>query len=181
MAEQKTCKRHSCLKPPRKPRIIKNATVNIDDVTIAAGTSNTDWITIARLKLLLRELELLRQKQKILDQTIMNALQSFSNLYSKQFRFNPFPACVGVYHNQIQHKLVSKQSQIMRQCSHAIAIILTNWKGYKPDRESGSFRDYFLHCRHWFDGKKPSIIAVYFWIPIMIIIHEIWSISFVKG
>eukprot|EP01083_Nonionella_stella_P077819 212713_1 len=132
MAEQKTCKRHSCLKPPRKPRIIKNATVNIDDVTIAAGTSNTDWITIARLKLLLRELELLRQKQKILDQTIMNALQSFSNLYSKQFRFNPF-----------------------------------------PDRESGSFRDYFLHCRHWFDGKKPSIIAVYFWIPIMIIIHEV--------
>eukprot|EP01083_Nonionella_stella_P000128 374_1 len=160
------------LKSSRKPRIIKNGIVKVDDVSIAAGLKNINWLNIARLKLIKRELILLHQKQKVLDQVITSAIQTFANQNTKRFRFSPLHACRVIYDSQIKHKLVTVSSVIMRQCSHSIAILLMNWKGYKPDTKSASFRYYFKHCRIWFDGKKSPTIATHFWTPIMIIIHE---------
>eukprot|EP01083_Nonionella_stella_P300510 1026405_1 len=160
------------LKSSRKPRIIKNGIVKVDDVSIAAGSKNINWLNIARLKLMKRELILLHQKQKVLDQVITDAIQTFANQNTTRFRFSPLHACRVIYDSQIKHKLVTVSSVIMRQCSHSIAILLMNWKGYKPDTKSASFRYYFKHCRIWFDGKKSPTIATHFWTPIMIIIHE---------
>eukprot|EP01083_Nonionella_stella_P150209 478127_1 len=160
------------LKSSRKPRIINNGIVAVDDVSIAAGVKNINWLRIARYKLLQRELILLRKKQKVLDRVIMNTLQTFTNETTKHFRFSPFHACVEIYQSQIQHKLVTVECAIMRQCAQSIANILRNWKGFKPDSQSPSFRYYFKHSRGWFDVKKASIIASDFWIPILTIIRE---------
>eukprot|EP01083_Nonionella_stella_P134644 409603_1 len=160
------------LKSSRKPRIIKNGIVKVDDVSTAAGVKNINWLNIARLKLIKRELILLHQKQKVLDQVITSAIQTFANQNTKRFRFSPLHACRVIYDSQIKHKLVLVSSVIMRQCSQSLAIVLMNWRGYKPDTESASFRHYFKHCRCWFDAKKSSTIAIHFWTPIMIIIDE---------
>eukprot|EP01083_Nonionella_stella_P238994 836982_1 len=156
-------------KSRRKQRIIKNGLVKVDDVSTAPGFKNTNWLHIAKNKLKRRELVLLHKRQKILDGLITDAIHTFIDENIKRYNFN---ACMTIYRTQFRHKLLSPQSVIMRQSFQAISLILQSWKGYKPDIEQSQFRHYFQKCRHWFDTKKIRPMAVYFWIPIMIIIEE---------
>eukprot|EP01083_Nonionella_stella_P065257 170841_1 len=63
-------------------------------------------------------------------------------------------------------------SAIMSLFLQSIEIVLGKWKGYNPKTNVHSFREYFQHCRCWFDSKKISTMVTNFWIPSMQLIKE---------
>eukprot|EP01084_Bolivina_argentea_P174100 301570_1 len=127
-------------KKARKRRTIKNAVVNIDDVFIARGEANVNWLSIAKDKLTDRELKILRKRQRILDQNIITALYQFIQDNKNTFDFN---VCIDIYNQEIRRKLISPQSAIISVCSQAIADILHKSRGCKTEKHNGLFRDYF--------------------------------------
>eukprot|EP01083_Nonionella_stella_P186522 683017_1 len=157
-------------KKPRKPREIKNPIVNIDDVSISHGFENMNWIKIAKQKLAVRELRRLHYRQQLMDQLVIDTIQQFTHDNKTTFDFS---ICLTIYHREIRQKLLNPQSAIMSLFLQSIGIVLGKWKGYKPKtNDVHSFREYFQHCRCWFDTKKIPIMTTNFWIPSMQLIKE---------
>eukprot|EP01084_Bolivina_argentea_P066941 122027_1 len=157
-------------KKARRKRTIKNYIVDLDDVSVAAGPEYINWVRIAKKKLLYRELVLLRKRQCILDQLVRGAIQQF--ITDRKWNTFDLRICLDVYEKQIRYRLVHSQSAIMSSGAKSMGNLLQQWKGYKPQKQIASFRDYFKRCRQWCDNHKAPVIAMHFWIPSMELIRE---------
>eukprot|EP01083_Nonionella_stella_P257264 880758_1 len=171
MAHQTVCQPPHIYKKPRKQREIKNPVINIDDVFIAPGSEHFNWLEIARKKLTDRELITLRRRQRILDRFVIDGIQEFVDANKLMNPFN-FSICIDIYQKEIRHKLINPHSAIVSLFALSIGNALQKWKGCKTEKDIHSFRDYFRHCRHWFDTRKIRMMAIHFWIPSMQLIRE---------
>eukprot|EP01083_Nonionella_stella_P168071 566374_1 len=163
--------RSNSRKKSRQRRTVKNAIVRVDDVFAASGLQNANWLPIAKKKLTDRELAILRNRQQKMDQIIISTIRQFICDHKNTFNFGD---CLNIYDKEIRYNLINPQSAIMSLCAQSIANTLCKWKGYKTKKNTPIrlFRDYFKHCRHWFDTKKIQIIAINFWIPSMQLIRQ---------
>eukprot|EP01083_Nonionella_stella_P144704 452254_1 len=171
MAHQTVCQPPHIYKKPRKQREIKNPVINIDDVFIAPGSEHFNWLEIVRKKLTDRELITLRRRQRILDRFVIDGIQEFVDANKLMNPFN-FSICIDIYQKEIRHKLINPHSAIVSLFALSIGNALQKWKGCKTEKDIHSFRDYFRHCRHWFDTRKIRMMAMHFWIPSMQLIRE---------
>eukprot|EP01083_Nonionella_stella_P048130 128879_1 len=163
-----TQKKHSSgtHKKTRRQRTINNASIDIDDVFIGSGLGYINWLKIAKKKLMDRELIMLHKRQMILDALVISSIRQMAHDNPNTFNVQ---ICFHVYQSEIRHKLIDSQSAIMSLCALSISKMLQKWNGYKGKKGIRLilFRNYFRHCRHWFDTNKATIMAINFWIPSM--------------
>eukprot|EP01083_Nonionella_stella_P125193 378601_1 len=159
-------------KRARKPRVINNSIVDIDDVSIAPGTDMKDWLHIAKQKLRKREIILTRQRLRIVDNIIISAFEQFirSNMSSfdllKQVTNIRTDHLSSLYKQEIRTELC----QIMNQYIQSITTVLSKWSTSR--RTTSSFRKYFQSVRRSSDVKKTPVMALECWIPIMQMVEE---------
>eukprot|EP01083_Nonionella_stella_P026964 74199_1 len=164
--------RYPPLKKAKKPRVIKNSIVDLDDVRIAPGTAMKDWLLISKRKLREREIRLTRQRLRICDNIIISALQEFVVTNANRFDLLKQVANISTDHLYTLYKdeIRAQMCQVMNQYIKSMTIVLTKWPGSK--RAVSSFRKYFQTVRRSSDVKKSPVMALECWIPIMQILEE---------
>eukprot|EP01083_Nonionella_stella_P026965 74200_1 len=144
--------RYPPLKKAKKPRVIKNSIVDLDDVRIAPGTAMKDWLLISKRKLREREIRLTRQRLRICDNIIISALQEF------------------VVTNANRFDLLKQVANI--STDHLYTLYKDEIRAQMCQRAVSSFRKYFQTVRRSSDVKKSPVMALECWIPIMQILEE---------
>eukprot|EP01084_Bolivina_argentea_P278870 476627_1 len=141
----------------RKKRTIKNALVNVEDITINSGPDFINWLSLTKTKLKEREIKLMKIRLQICLDTIMSAIHTFTSENSHVFHRQHKPQ-VHIYVNRMEEEnyvayfrtIDTTTHNIINTFTASITQQLSIWKGYKPtnsNRKSKmntmSFRDYF--------------------------------------
>eukprot|EP01084_Bolivina_argentea_P251353 421554_1 len=164
------------MKPKRK-RTVKNALVNIEDVSIQPGPHYINWIDICQEKLKEREMKILNQRLQITDKSINSSIRQFIIENTKTFQKHNN---VHIYvdrmmkenyqaYNSVKDKNNNKFSTIVNNYNQAVTDQLSDWKGYRPQKLKSkikTFKEYFKACRSWWDLRKIEIMAKEFLVPI---------------
>eukprot|EP01084_Bolivina_argentea_P179571 310284_1 len=126
---------------------------------------------LTRVKLKENEIELLKQKLKICDNTIISSIKQFT--YENTACFNKHKNKVHIYvsrmeeenytaYNKIRHKITNNNSQIMINCIKFIDKQLTNWKGYRSTEHIDTFDEYFKVAKSCWNKQYSQMISEYF-------------------
>eukprot|EP01083_Nonionella_stella_P139482 425496_1 len=123
------------------------------------------------------------------DEIIMTMLNTFTSHHAETFdNFNlnvmqMEAITLATYEEHIQHKILDADTDITSGYIRTVTTKLRNWKGYHPTpakdqpaaetAEISTFREYFQHCRSWFDHGKMELLAIHFWIPTIRAIEEL--------
>eukprot|EP01083_Nonionella_stella_P030753 84247_1 len=164
----------------RKQRTIKNSIVNIDNVIVNRGFRFKNWIIIARQKLWERECKLLRQRLEKCDTLMISKIQMFTAEHAgifdsyNQDAYQTETTAIHCYQKQLQSQITNVNSPLIVGYLKSIQSTLMSWDGYHPTKTViATFRDYFQHCRQWFDGTKIDLMARTLWIPFMNLIGQV--------
>eukprot|EP01083_Nonionella_stella_P019015 52875_1 len=159
-------------KRARKPRVINNSIVDLDDVSIGPGTDMKDWLHIAKQKLRKREIILTRQRLRIVDNIIISAFEEFIRSNTSSFDLLKQVTNISTDHLSSLYKqeIRSELCQAMNRYINSMTIVLSKWT--TSTRASSSFRKYFQTIRRSSDVKKTPVMALECWIPIMQMVEE---------
>eukprot|EP01084_Bolivina_argentea_P179570 310283_1 len=126
---------------------------------------------LTRVKLKESEIQLLKQKIKICDNTIISSIKQFT--YENTACFNKHKNKVHIYvsrmeqenytaYNQIRHKITNNNSQIMINCIKFIDKQLNHWKGYQSTKHIDTFDEYFEVAKTCWNKQYSKMISEYF-------------------
>eukprot|EP01084_Bolivina_argentea_P140437 246872_1 len=128
-------------KSTKNKRTIKNSLVNIDDnIPIEPGPSFINWNPLVKIKLKEREIELMKIRLKIIEETIISSISQFTSENSIVFN-KPRNPPVHIHVNRMQkdnynayYNLINNTKYtIINAFNKSVTAPLTSWKGYKPN------------------------------------------------
>eukprot|EP01084_Bolivina_argentea_P012102 22679_1 len=137
-------------KKKRKQRIVNNAVVDLNNVSVEPGVNYTNWISITRDKLKKRELSLFSVKKLRIESVVNNELPDCKEKYL-------------ITQDIIDHTL------------QELYDIIDKWSGVNMSRRkkpTNRYRDYFCIGKNWFDQTKKKIFGTLFWVVIFKHIHN---------
>eukprot|EP01084_Bolivina_argentea_P159171 277235_1 len=129
-------------KPKRKPRTIKNAYIDISNVTEEPGDGYVAWIAITKQKLKQRELKLIEIRKNRIEDIV-------GTILNKNDNENIIP------------------SQFIEYVLDKLYNLIDTWNGVRISSKRlkirKSFKTYFGAGKNWWDQKKRIVFGPIFW------------------
>eukprot|EP01084_Bolivina_argentea_P136640 240646_1 len=138
----------NAFKRQRKQRIVNNAYVDIDSVTIAPGHNFSNWVDLTKYKLKERDNKLLEIKINKITSIVNDRLTS----YDKQIPlFQPSQNTINYIFQQLRESV-------------------DKWNGViinRVKKDLNTFRKYFVIGRRCWNLQKSKLLGDVFWLPIV--------------
>jgi len=147
-------------KKQRKPRVVNNAIVDLEEIPTEPGINYANWAPFAKPKLKEREIKLMH-KRKLLCESIItpHMATSASNVHTQ--------SAVDVDVETIQQRL----NRLETQCNEEMKRELCHWNGASFASEKRqhfrSFIQYFSPWKNAFDQYKLKILYQRFYLPLI--------------
>eukprot|EP01084_Bolivina_argentea_P258154 435099_1 len=157
-------------KNSKQKRTVKNALVNIENVTIQPGFNYRNWIALTQIKLKEREIELVKIRLQSVSDSISTSLLQFTSEISQIVQFEPQ---VHIPINDMEYSNYKAFGNAIRK-TKLNTFKKSTWKGYKGKSRDdiNTFQDYFKRGKSWWDLRKVDIIAKHILIPISDMINQ---------